>query len=369
MILSGENRNIDLPIAARSSIRLACRDDVESIGELLPELGGPLYGERFPGKTSADFCNWKYFTNPAGDAIVGLALDHDRVVSVVAGTPKRIWLGNRTELAFELGDFITVPAYRKRGYFSSLIELVGGSAREMGAAFLYVRPNEISFPILVSRLGFHEQTRMDSRRYRLLSGVAQRKFGIPSRLIRALGVDWLISKLALPKSSGRVAIEPLLQFDDEVTELWEKTRDRYSFCLVRDREYLNWRYIDCPTPYRVWAARRSGELAGYLVAFSNCAQPLSTIVDLFADPDDDDTAAALLEAAIRDLESAGTQVVETWTLQDHTTSASTRHLARACLFKNKQPLHLAMRFLNDDTDPSTLPLSGWQFNAGDFDGI
>lgn len=90
-------------------IRLARPEDMESVGKLLPDLGGPLYGERFPGKTSSDFCHWKYFRDPAGDAVVGLALDGDRVVSVVAGTPKRIKVGAEVILAYELGDFITAP--------------------------------------------------------------------------------------------------------------------------------------------------------------------------------------------------------------------------------------------------------------------
>jgi hypothetical protein len=55
-------------------MRLARPGDLDEIGRQLPEVAGPLFSERFPGQTAADFCRWKYFTNPAGDAAVGLAI-------------------------------------------------------------------------------------------------------------------------------------------------------------------------------------------------------------------------------------------------------------------------------------------------------
>lgn len=95
--------------------RLACPDDLEEIGRLLPDLAVPGFSERFPRRTVADFCRWKYFSNPLGDAAVGVALNDHRVVSLVAGVPKRIFLGAETVVAFELGDLITAPSYRNRG--------------------------------------------------------------------------------------------------------------------------------------------------------------------------------------------------------------------------------------------------------------
>jgi predicted N-acetyltransferase YhbS len=76
---------------------------------------------------------------------VGVALDGDRVVSIVAGTPKRVRVGSEEVLAFELGDFITAADHRKRGLFSALIDLVCEAARERGASFAFVRPNDVSF--------------------------------------------------------------------------------------------------------------------------------------------------------------------------------------------------------------------------------
>jgi len=355
--------------SATHEIRLAGPEDMPSVAQLLPELDGPSYSERFPGKTCVEFTRWKYFSNPAGDAAVGVALDGDRVVSIVAGTPKRVRLGADTVLAFELGDFITATDHRKRGLFSALINLVCDAAQQRGAAFVYVRPNDVSFPILRSRLSFVEPRKQEARRWVLLSGMMQRKFGIPSGLVRGLGVDWMARTLTFPQASSSVSINSINRFGGEVDRLWTSVRELYSFAVVRDCQYLNWRFVDCPTPYLVWAARRQGEMAGYLIAFTARKQPIATIVDFFTRPDDEDAAAALLRTALDTLLRSGVQAVYCWTLQTGADSAASRLLKRACMFVQKPLLHFAMRPLQGQPWPQELPTSGWQLTTADFDGV
>jgi GNAT superfamily N-acetyltransferase len=348
-------------------IRLAGQQDLPALAELLPELDGASYGERFPGKTCEDFIRWKYLNNPAGEAEVGIALDGDRVVSIVAATPKRVWLRGVETLAFELGDFITAPDHRKRGLFSNLINLVCDAASQRGGSFVYVRPNDVSFPILASRLSFLEPVKIESRRYLVASAAVQRKLGVPASLLRKAGIDSLVRRTAIPGAPGAIAVAKAERFSDEIDQFWRHTRDQYSFALVRDSRYLNWRFVDCPTPYRCWVARRDGSMAGYLVAFVARAQPIATILDLFTHYNDEDAAAALLGDAMDDMLREGAQAVYTWTSQTHAESASSRLLKRACRLVQKPLLHFAMRPLQASS--STLPGSGWQLAAGDFDGF
>ena len=361
----------DASASARATheIRLVQPADLPSVCKLLPELDGDGYDQRFPGQTCADFIQWKYFSNPAGDAAVGVALDGERVVSIVAGTPKRVRRGSETVLAFELGDFITAADHRKRGLFSALINLVCDAAQQRGAAFVYVRPNEMSFPILASRLAFTEPGQIESRHYTQLSSAIARKLGAPEALTRALGVDAVARKLAVPRASAAVRVESIDGFGDEVDQLWMRTRDLYSFCLVRDRQYLNWRYADCPTPYRRWVARRNGDLAGYLVAFVSSRQPIATILDLFTHPEDEEAAAALLGGALDEMLRTGTQAIYTWTLHAGPEIAASRLLKRACALVQKPLLHFAMRPLMQQMRYQGLPASGRHVAAGDFDGF
>jgi len=350
-------------------IRLAIPDDLEEIGRLLPQVAGPQFPERFPNRTVAEFCQWKYFTNPAGDAAVGVAVDGQRVVSLVAGVPKRVKLGSDVVVAFELGDFITDPAYRKRGLFSSLIQMVCEESARRGAALAYVRPNESSFRILTPGLDFIEAQKIDERRHIVPSGLIQRKTGLPPVVPRALGMDWLARNFMLPSSPASVSVEGATRFGEDMDTLWQRAREHYSLSLVRDSSYLNWRYVDCPTPYQIWIAHQNARPAGYVVAFASPTEPIAYLVDLFTLPDDTEAAAGLLRTAMDALLADGAQLVYTWTLRSSASSAGHRLLRRACSAAVRPHLHLAMRFLNNGVDASQLPSERWQLAAGDFDGI
>jgi GNAT superfamily N-acetyltransferase len=348
-------------------MRLARPEDMDEIARLLPSLAGPSFADRFPGKTAADFCSWKYFANPIGDAAVGVALDRGRVVSLAAAVPKRIQVGNEIVPAVELGDFITDPEYRKRGYFSALIELVCREAAERGAAFAYVRPNSVSFPILERSLGFYEAQKIDHRRYVVPSDVLHRKTGLPSGLFRLMGIDWLSRKIFLP-TSGSVEVSPVTRFGQDADAFWERARPHYPFSLVRDSRYLNWRYADCPAPYSFWIARRAGETTGYIVTFSGATEGTAHIVDLLAQPGDAESVSALLCAGVQSALDSGIQVIETWTLQSGAESVGSHILRRACPLVYKPHLHVAVRFLGR-MSAADLPSAGWQLTSGDFDGV
>src|SRR5690349_24349995 len=104
---------------------------------LLFELGGEAFADRVGAATGVDFCRWKYFENPAGNAVVGIALDSENIVSIVAAVPKKLQIGSQIQLSFEMGDFITAEAYRRQGLFSRLIELVSQEATERGGSLAY----------------------------------------------------------------------------------------------------------------------------------------------------------------------------------------------------------------------------------------
>lgn len=358
-------------MATDSSVRLqfAGVEELESIGRLLPDLAGPFFAERFPGKNVAEFLHWKYFTNPLGDAAVAVAMDGARVVSVVAAVPKQVRVGSEVRIAFELGDFITASDFRKRGLFSSLIEMTSAEAAKRGAAFVYVRPNPISFRLLSPGLKFIEAQKLDLRRYSVPSGVIHRKTGIPDSVLRGLGVNLIAEKLALPPLDTDVAIEPVTRFECDTDEFWASVEQKYSFTLKKDSSYLNWRYVDCPTPFVMWIARRNGRVAGYLVAFLSQGEAVGYVADLFTDPEDDGAAGTLMRTAMDKLLAKGAQTVYTWAPQSGGESASTRLLQRTCKWITPPHLHVAMRFVDEKMDAVKLPDGGWHLAMGDFDGV
>lgn len=359
-----------MPVALRAELRLAAPDDLPVIAEFLLGLGGPLFPERYPGKRPEDFYRWKYFQNPLGNAIVAIAVAGDRVVSAVAGVPKRLALGTEVVLVYELGDFLTAADFRRRGFFSRLIEMVCHEAAAKGAAFVYVRPNENSFPILVRHLSFFEARRGDSRRFVTPSYFISRRTGISSSLLRISGMDWVARKALFPSTRRRsVLVERVARFGSEAETLWERARKGYKCALVRDQQYLNWRFSDCPTPYTVWLARRSDGVAGYLVSFVHVSTTLAHVLDLFAETSDVEAAQALLSTSFEQMRQEGIRSIYTWTLQSSAESSAHRVLCRSCPVKEREYLHIVFRALRPEFERTRLPSEKWHLSAGDFDGF
>jgi GNAT superfamily N-acetyltransferase len=350
-------------------LRLALREDLDQIGLLLLDLGGPLFHERFPGNTVGNFCAWKYYCNPLGDAAVGIAVARERVVSIAAAVPKFIQVGSKTLLAFELGDFITAPEYRKRGLFSGLIQMISDEAAKRDAHFVYVRPNSSSFRILSGHLSFRELQKIDERRFIKPSAALERKTKVPASIWRGLGADRIARALFFPRASREVDVEPIVEFGAEVDYWWASIAANFSFALARTRDYLNWRYVQCPTPYESFVARRNGRFSGYVTMLVLQTQPIGYILDLVTDPKDRETAGHLLRYALNAMLARGVRTTFTWTLQGDSRSVCAKFLKRACPFASRPPLHVAVRFLQGQDEKVALPADGWQLNLGDFDGV
>lgn len=356
-------------VTLNPDVRLAEPADLAPIAQFLVPLGGESFGERFPDATAEDFYRWKYFGNPLGDAIVGVATSGDSVVSVVAAAPKRIWISGKIMLGYELGDFLTDENYRKRGLFSRLIELVCREAETRGSSLVYVRPNENSYPILASKLSFQEAQQLDARRFVIPSHTLSRKTGIPARLLGLSGMDWVLKTRCIPRLPGSdVTVIPVERFGEETDELWRRASSSYGFALVRDSTYLNWRFSDCPTPYKMWRAIRNGRTAGFLVTSANPTNRTAALVDLFAESNDEEAMRALLATGMGSLLDSGTRLISTWTLRGSKPSPTHELLQRAFPIRSKQHLHLAFRLLLPQE--ITLPLSSqkWHFTLGDCDG-
>ena len=349
-------------------IRLALPQDLEQIALLLPDLAGPLFSERFPESTAASFCAWKYYSNPLGDAAVGIAVADGQVVSLAAAVPKLIQLGSKTLLAFELGDFITALEYRKQGLFSSLIQMICDEAKRRGAAFVYVSPNSSSFRILRKQLSFREVQKLDHRHFVKPSALMERRTGIPASISRRLGVDRIARAALFPSGSRHVRVESVAEFGVEVDDWWTSIAPRFSFALVRNRAYLNWRYVHCPAPYRSFVGRRKGHFVGYLTSFVLQTQPIGHILDLVTDPEDREAAGELLCCGLNAMLAQGATTVFTSTVHNGSRSAGTDLLKAACPLSSGRPSHVAVRFLQE-REKAGLPTEGWQLNLGDFDGI
>ena len=340
-------------------------EDLEPVAEFLAPLGGESFSSRTRGRVDA-YYRWKYGNGPGESNRVRVAIGPEGLIGVVATLPRRIKLGGRTLTAFEMGDFLTSPAYRRQGVFSTLMrEACEASAR--AGEFSYVKPNANSAPLLLKHLGFRPLLGFEilARPIRI-SRILARRFG---RLVGAWSRP-LDTLFAVRPSKGAPSLTRESTFTDEFDRLWEAVAGDYPAIVVRDRAYLEWRYAQNPTAYTVLAARDArGRLRGYAVGLvvELGGKRFGYLVDILTRREDQVTQVALAKGILRSCSDDGAQTVHAWVVKAAASVQSPlRSSLRSVGFFPRGGGPVLWRPNLDDL-PSDQ--RAWYLTMADFDGI
>ncbi len=173
------------------------------------DLMGRVWGEEPDGRE----LEWFYERNPVRPASVLLAEEDERVVATVAIAFQRMAIGGEeVEVGMPL-RVATDPDYRGRGIFSKLQAANEERARDLGLRLLLTVPNAASTPVFLERLGW--------------APLPSLRVWARLKVLRGRPRARIVDHLA-PASVGSAG-----------------GGDR----VLRDAEWLNWRFVDAPRPY------------------------------------------------------------------------------------------------------------------------
>jgi GNAT superfamily N-acetyltransferase len=191
--------------------------------------------------SGAEF-DWWFSGNPAG-SLMSVAQADGRVIGVASHSMYRVVLGGQERLATFSVHATTTPAARGKGVFVGLERKHEDEAEARGAAVTLAFASAPTAPLFLGPLGWTS-------------------VGRPRIWARPL-----------PRVSfrrGRIAEVERFAFDGDVAAAWPNH-------IVRDAEYLNWRYLDSPRDY---VAYRSGGGYAVLGHKRHRGQPIALIADL-----------------------------------------------------------------------------------------
>jgi len=220
--------------------------------------------------TPADF-HWRYAQNPAGQAIISVVRDCDNgsAVGFIWIVPLHVRIKGQDRLAATGTNLIIHPEYRTFGYiklmrrfqqvfrdhdiplhFSFVSERTYRQQRERN-------PQTVStIPLLVKPLNFESlaQTYSTKRWQRFIIGWAGRL--VSPFFFRPRSVAY----------SGEIIVQAVDQFDEGFDEFWRKVRDKYPVMVIRDRDFLSWRFAPVSgRQYHILVARSREQMLGYTV--------------------------------------------------------------------------------------------------------
>jgi hypothetical protein len=241
-----------------------------------------LFREAYSRRLAPRVWEWRFLRNPAGKGIIELAWDGTTLAGHYAVSPVRMRIRGRDVLAALSGTTMTHSGYRGLGLFPLLARRTYERARRAGHMLVMGFPNKNSHRGLVRDLTWKDVHEVP-------------KFAASVSAIGQVGHD--------------PGIVELTRFDPRFDRLWDEVKDDCPISVIRDRRYLQWRYVDNPEDrYRIFACEDRRTIAGYVVA-KRYEKELH-IVDILCR--DADTGVRLVRRVARVASKAGLQVVSMW---------------------------------------------------------
>ncbi len=246
-----------------------------------------VFGDLDPVRLKRSTWQWQFQNNPAGPGFCFLAEANGIIVGQYAAIPTRFFIeGKETLLAFSC-DTMIHPQYRGQGMFSALArELYNFMETHCGINVVWGFPNDRSLPGFTGRLGWRmlpvlPLMVMPINPFKMLY------HSIPLLNRRGKTSQGPKKTRAVFKFSSRLAglhMDPIHTFDEAFDDLWKNHAAMAPVIQIRDRRYLQWRYLSVPEfHYRPFAIRRHGRLLGYMVLrmMALKGQVFGVLVDLF----------------------------------------------------------------------------------------
>lgn len=315
-------------VARRSTvIRPLENEDLDGVYELYRRVFGEEPLRRFKQRRS-----WQFEENPATrlkSSRCSIAERSGEIVGFIASFPARFKLGDQERVLYMECDLLVSEEARRHDPTAAIRLLrtsIDNPAHVLSNAFGY-SPSHRQLREWLKHRPVHA-TPIYVRPYHcgaileflVSSGRLPGVLGTPplSWLLRGLGVALdavkaLLNRVRRPRESDGYTIEIATRIDEEFTALWNRLSASFPIVAVRDRPFVQWRFVDDPVfDNTVLIARdREGTLVGYAAVRVTLKGPMRVgrIMDIFCAPTSTLLTTSLLRAALDQLERQRVDVV------------------------------------------------------------
>jgi GNAT superfamily N-acetyltransferase len=276
----------------------------------------------FPGEDLSDrrFLTWFYDDNPRGRAREFVAKCGETVTGHVAGVPMAWKIGLEKMTGGLTVNAVTRPDFRGKGIYILLVEELCRACLDDGFKIMYGFANLNSYRGGAEHLGYRPLANIPLwiKPLDLPGIVGGRKLSPPLFWAAAARAANPVARAARalvrpPKTPRAPEIETIAEFGPDFDAFWDEARSDYANILVRDRDFLNWRFVRQPTRrYMLLAARSGPRLLGYLVGTLASFEGLrwGLVVDLLVrnSAEGRSAAAHLVSAFDRRVEERGAAI-------------------------------------------------------------
>lgn len=316
--------------------------------------------------------NWMYKNGPDGPATFWVAEAEGKIVGINPGLPLRIKVKDRVCRSILGFDIMTHPDYQRQGILNTLANIGTSYRVEHGFNLDHGTSTPQRFPVYQKLKITHKHIVVCQPPLMVKvinwGQVLKACLRIPVFLGKLLGYIWerlIIRTSSLPDTD--IQVERISAFNEDIDEFWLKASELKDIMFVRDRKYLNWRYVEKPeNEYAIFLARRQQEIVGFIVlkiVINNMKRGF--IVDLLTLPDEDSVAEVLINRAVEYFRGEEADLLLCLMFQDTTYYRVLRKLGFTHRYSGIQ---LNVRVFDTDISKEFIGDSGnWYFVFGDTD--
>ena len=198
----------------------------EARHEDLPEMIALLkisLGEGLIPK-SEEYFIWKHEKNPFGKSKILLAKEDGKIVGLRAFMHWSWTSSAETISAVRAVDTATDPAYQGRGIFKKLTLQAAEECKQEGVGLVFNSPNPIS-----------------------MKGYLKMGWQSSGRMPMYLGLGSIFPRFYNENSAENLALEyDVSKALNQISNNWSLTKNSKNFHTLINKQYLKWRYADCP---------------------------------------------------------------------------------------------------------------------------
>lgn len=214
---------------------------------------------------------WMYQDNPAGTGKIWLAEHEGRIVGQYAIAPIVMKIGDEILTGALSLDTMTHPDYRHQGIFETLAKEVYTEAHKDGIHIVYGFPNQFSYLGFLKKLNWFDICTLE-KIVKPLNWKNTARLKVKNKFLQrvlAMGAVLVFNKVLFrtqkPPIAEGLAFGEITSFDRRFDEFWAKISTQSLIMVVRNKDYLNWRYRTPDANYSIFVAEKGNEVQGYLV--------------------------------------------------------------------------------------------------------
>jgi len=240
--------------------------------EQIFELVKAVYGKKVPEKERwLKGWKWMFVDNPDNSSMIWLAEHDSKIVGQYPAIIETLKVEDKIIKGAQLIDTMTHPQYRRQGIFSTLGEKALTELENGETHLVYCFPTQEVYPLHIKSRWLNVCAFQVMIKPLNLKNILQKYF-VRNRLLlniftscgnRAIKAFFRSKKVPDDDMSK---VREVTSFDDRINEFWNTISDDYNIIRIRDKKYLNWRYVDMPNAdYTIYVAEEEDEICGYIV--------------------------------------------------------------------------------------------------------